>query len=1225
MQSRFPNINRTSAAWLWMLGLLLVAALAGPVTALDRKLVYTAQQTVQGFGDWNGDGRLDVVLIDEEEGTYQIGLQQADGTLSWQQSRPTGIVDPTHLSVHRVTDPMRDQMVVTGLTSNRVNVISPGAGSQPQPLSLLPQGIGPVSATAIPVPRAGHDPDWADVIVHTTVNNGSPRTAIEFFQSTASGVAADGVMQATNALAIQRGGRVTTLVGGPEYYAGFVRSGGSSNFLVMTPTASLPLTFTSVSGLPAQARQVHAPLRADLPGREVFVFFSEYEATLRISVAQADGQLGAPVLRTLGGYGGVQALTVTRTTAGYGLFVIRGYGSEGVFITLDENNNLIEGDLVTPAEGDLPLSYAFGYGENEMALMERDWQTGRTKMNHFRHDGTQWNDLGATLLPPRGSAVGLGNVLVYDAEPLVNDGARLLRLLQVPDWTSSAVVSGGSGVSVMREVFGGVSTGLTASGTTILPGVPGAVHALANQVRTDVSLTTFDRTVGHKTPRVELTPPPGVYRTHVIPKLRVSSGHPVADVRAFYRFTLMQEWTEFDLESPTATINLPFPTSGGQQVIRFFAESRSTGERSPETSETYSFSEATTKRVSGADGVPDFVKLAFGVDSFADLDNDGDGFSDLEELLAGADALNPLSRPAENQRLGAEHQVNVRIRPMAHTGAEGGTASLPAWPAFSSPGVSQDDHPATPIRAYGLDGQLLGSAVTTNHPGEVAFNPHALIEKVRSGERDGFMVVSTPRTWQADAGSQSLSRLSPELVALVPYPRLDPIRIDWNYSSSLGLMGNANGWLNAYRAALLDRGVPEMRQSVDYRDTVELLLVERLLARRASLRMMLPKEKLSLTGFRDPVPPAPSSTESWLGNFYLTEEELLSLTLPHANDPAVLPQAVLTAVRDHLRDSGTAAALAFNKLASEFHRLFVGDDGANPGVFGNPFDHLRTIVQELPAEVGDADGLIVLPGDPDELGYANKISLNGAEMAAAELILIELLALPMNRPTGVFIGNFNKKSSWNPHPSIYDDEDNVRYLKRADGSDYLIGNGVPLMDEAKLRVVAFVDRFELPDLEVVSIELLDVPTPGIKDDNEDLMDDDLQNFWFFAETISPWGDEDGDGYSNFQELLDGTNPTLASSFGEQPRLLHGPPMARISNLGAGALRLEVDFPAVYADRVGLGLEVSENLMPFHPTYEEASPVGLDVHRIDVMRDIERAREFYRFRVFLRTDDGGPGL
>ena len=69
-----------------------MALAAGSALAAERSssFIYETPNEFFGRGDFDGDGRADVVIVDKETGRYRLGFQLTDGVLTWVDNRPSG-------------------------------------------------------------------------------------------------------------------------------------------------------------------------------------------------------------------------------------------------------------------------------------------------------------------------------------------------------------------------------------------------------------------------------------------------------------------------------------------------------------------------------------------------------------------------------------------------------------------------------------------------------------------------------------------------------------------------------------------------------------------------------------------------------------------------------------------------------------------------------------------------------------------------------------------------------------------------------------------------------------------------------------------------------------------------------------------------------------------------------------------------------------------------------
>src|SRR6266487_3208348 len=106
---------------------LLLAAGLGTISA--RAFVYETPDELQGDGDFDGDGRGDLIILDKATGNYRIAYQTAPGVYSWVSARASGIPNATGLGLGRLNSLAFDSLAITGPEANRVNVLDANSPS----------------------------------------------------------------------------------------------------------------------------------------------------------------------------------------------------------------------------------------------------------------------------------------------------------------------------------------------------------------------------------------------------------------------------------------------------------------------------------------------------------------------------------------------------------------------------------------------------------------------------------------------------------------------------------------------------------------------------------------------------------------------------------------------------------------------------------------------------------------------------------------------------------------------------------------------------------------------------------------------------------------------------------------------------------------------------------------------------------------------------------------
>src|SRR5262245_39323622 len=79
----------------------LLVVVAGSVLAAEQpaSLIYETADEFFGSGDFDGDGRNDLVIVDKQSGKYRLGYQLSPGVFSWVDNRPSEMKNITGLSI----------------------------------------------------------------------------------------------------------------------------------------------------------------------------------------------------------------------------------------------------------------------------------------------------------------------------------------------------------------------------------------------------------------------------------------------------------------------------------------------------------------------------------------------------------------------------------------------------------------------------------------------------------------------------------------------------------------------------------------------------------------------------------------------------------------------------------------------------------------------------------------------------------------------------------------------------------------------------------------------------------------------------------------------------------------------------------------------------------------------------------------------------------------------
>ncbi len=202
-----------------------------------------------GTGDFDGDGRPDVVIVDKLTGCYRVGYQKSAGTVQWASVRNSGIPKLTGFTVGRLLEANKDALAFTSPEANKINVVdasSPATASAP--IEVAPATLGPRGLVALDIGGEGNTP--LDDLFANTIYNADPNR-IDLLRSTGKEITPLGDFDlSANLLRLSR---VEFKTGGPAYVCGLLQ-GDQSNSLWVTRVANgKPETLLTIPDWPTNA------------------------------------------------------------------------------------------------------------------------------------------------------------------------------------------------------------------------------------------------------------------------------------------------------------------------------------------------------------------------------------------------------------------------------------------------------------------------------------------------------------------------------------------------------------------------------------------------------------------------------------------------------------------------------------------------------------------------------------------------------------------------------------------------------------------------------------------------------------------------------------------------------------------------------------------------------------------------------------------------------------
>jgi hypothetical protein len=871
-----PTPKLPSLLPLPLLALILLAPLPARAT-----FVYETPTEFHAAGDFDGDGRTDVLVVDRATGVARFGYLDATLTLEWTLPRATGIEDVSGISVGHLFSLTVDSLVAASPAANRVNILhDPARDTLRPPLSAYPHGIGAQTPLVLDIGGAGNNA-YDDLLVSSIHNHPTPY-AVAFLRSPAVtnfySYSAPAPMARANAVRMDPA-RVP--------FAAYLDRTPGAGLKVLDLTNALPLIALSIPNLSATADYAAAPFGTNLFNFLVYEPGSAALASYRVAKSGAGYVVASTNVFNL--TNAIARVSVARAAQTNRVMVVFQGDLGARLYDYDGAAQLAPLQTISVVGGAyLPLDAS---GTNVLVHLAADPATGRSaNATVLSWNGSKFVAATPTApLPALGSLSGKANVLLFRNEPFVHPNPDRVAAWNAGDWSTAAALTVGA-TRVTYAADRGTATGLVALATTNLARPAAANYVLGNQPTNAFSVFCLSPADGTAVPVLSISPPAGRYNAAILVSLSNNAALPM-----HVQLDGATAWT------PYTNAFYLFKDS----TLRAYAGAANSAAKSPILAAAYTFADPPDLLDSDSDGIPDYVEIALGLDPLGQTPDDPSAAAPLDAILSA-------------ERNAVFDQIAI---PRPYDGI-----------------ASQTVYAATSTAVYALapGGGLLANQPVqrTNAHDGTTYSNSVRFSSLPLGAPPFVAVATEPNFGVNTPGPTKARRIGRELLAILPVPDPAPLAIPHAYSNGT-LSAEATNWIAAANAALVATSRPVAVAHLSPTNTLAALLFERFAADVLRDRGVFTNHLATLFPHRpsDSLLPA------------ITADDLAAIQRPSdPAQTAYQLSALLDRINTQLRTNNTAHVVRLRTLARDVYSACSRYNDASNAMLRPPPSVLREFI-----------------------------------------------------------------------------------------------------------------------------------------------------------------------------------------------------------------------------------------------------------------------------------------